>query len=60
MDRKRVASPLFAFAIMVGSLATAAAQDLLKVAVPQRGVWDAGIPELGIARRHLPEAWHQS
>ena len=27
---------------------TAAAQDLLKVAVPQRGVWDAGVPELGM------------
>src|ERR1700716_3332345 len=26
----------------------AAAQELLKVAVPQRGSWDAGIPELGL------------
>ena len=29
-------------------VATAAAQELLKVAVPQRGSWDAGIPELGL------------
>ena len=39
---------LFALAILAGSWATAAAQDLLKVAVPQRGVWDAGVPELGM------------
>ena len=48
MDGKRVAAPLFALAILAGSWATAAAQDLLKVAVPQRGVWDAGVPELGM------------
>jgi len=48
MEGKRVAAPLFALAIMAGSWATAAAQDLLKVAVPQRGVWDAGVPELGM------------
>jgi len=48
MEGKRVAAQLFALAIMAGSWATAAAQDLLKVAVPQRGVWDAGVPELGM------------
>src|SRR5258708_39721228 len=33
---------------MIGVAGTAAhAQDLLKVAVPQRGSWDAGLPELG-------------
>jgi NitT/TauT family transport system substrate-binding protein len=33
---------------MIGGTGTAAhAQDLLKVAVPQRGSWDAGLPELG-------------
>src|SRR4051812_29827213 len=48
MNRNGVASPLLALAILVGSLATAAAQDLLKIAVPQRGAWDAGIPELGM------------
>ena len=48
MDGKRVASSLLALAILAGSWATAAAQDLLKIAVPQRGVWDAGVPELGM------------
>ncbi len=48
MDGKRVAAPLVALAILAGSWATAAAQDLLKIAVPQRGVWDAGVPELGM------------
>src|SRR4029079_16865555 len=48
MDAKRVAAPLFALAILAGSWAAAAAQDLLKIAVPQRGVWDAGVPELGM------------
>ena len=48
MDGKRVASSLLALAFLAGSVATAAAQDLLKIAVPQRGVWDAGVPELGM------------
>src|SRR6188472_3588117 len=48
MHGKRVAAPFFALAILAGLWATAAAQDLLKVAVPQRGVWDAGVPELGM------------
>jgi NitT/TauT family transport system substrate-binding protein len=48
MHGKRVAVPFFALAILAGSWATAAAQDLLKIAVPQRGVWDAGVPELGM------------
>src|SRR5438067_3399501 len=37
---------LCALAMTTGASA-AAAQDLLKVAVPQRGSWDAGLPELG-------------
>jgi NitT/TauT family transport system substrate-binding protein len=48
MNARGIASPLLALAILAGSLATAMAQDKLKVAVPQRGVWDAGIPELGM------------
>lgn len=48
MHGKCVAAPFFALAILAGSWATAAAQDLLKIAVPQRGVWDAGVPELGM------------
>ena len=37
---------LCAFAI-VGTSGPASADDLLKVAVPQRGAWDAGLAELG-------------
>jgi NitT/TauT family transport system substrate-binding protein len=48
MDGKRVASSLLALVILAGSWATAVAQDFLKIAVPQRGVWDAGVPELGM------------
>lgn len=48
MDGKRIASPLLALAILAGSLAAATAQDSFKVAVPQRGVWDAAVPELGM------------
>jgi NitT/TauT family transport system substrate-binding protein len=48
MGRKGIASALLALAILVGAPAPATAQDLLKVAVPQRGVWDAGVPELGM------------
>ncbi len=48
MDGKGAASPLLALAILIGSLATATAQDSFKVAVPQRGVWDAAVPELGM------------
>jgi NitT/TauT family transport system substrate-binding protein len=52
---KGVARIVIAFALAVGALASvhlstvasARAEDVLKVAVPQRGAWDAGIPELG-------------
>ena len=44
---RRFANLLLACALAAGATATAAAEDLLKVAVPQRGAWDAGIPELG-------------
>jgi NitT/TauT family transport system substrate-binding protein len=39
---------LLAVAIFTGVAAKAAAQETLKVAVPQRGSWDAGVPELGM------------
>src|SRR5271154_2799276 len=32
---------------LAGTLRNAAAEDTLKVAIPQRGAWDAGIAELG-------------
>ena len=41
-----LAAPLVALALM-GAPSGASAQDALKVAVPQRGAWDAGIAELG-------------
>jgi len=44
---RRVVNLALAGALLVGSVMAAAAEDLLKVAVPQRGAWDAGIPELG-------------
>jgi NitT/TauT family transport system substrate-binding protein len=44
---KRMFQILLAFGLLGAGVATAAAQELLKVAVPQRGSWDAGVPELG-------------
>src|SRR5712671_7502306 len=44
---KRLAQILLTCALAAGATATAAAEDVLKLAVPQRGAWDAGIPELG-------------
>jgi NitT/TauT family transport system substrate-binding protein len=38
---------LVALALVSGGDGTATAQETLKVAVPQRGAWDAGIAELG-------------
>ena len=39
---------LFAgLAMLLGAAVGAAADDALKVAVPQRGAWDAGLTELG-------------
>ena len=38
---------ILALSLLAGSVITATAQDVLKVAVPQRGSWDAGVPELG-------------
>ena len=33
---------------LLGAIGSAAAEDTLKVAVPQKGAWDAGISELGL------------
>src|SRR5690242_18714695 len=44
---KRLIEIVLAATLLAGAVAAAAAEDLLKVAVPQRGSWDAGIPELG-------------
>jgi len=44
--RRLVVVVLCIFAL-AGTIRNAAAEDTLKVAVPQKGAWDAGIPELG-------------
>src|SRR6266851_4594498 len=47
---------LCTLAMIAGASTSAHSQDVLKVAVPQRGSWDAGLPELGkrdgIFKRH--------
>ena len=45
--KKWTAWALAALAITAGHAGTARAQEVMKVAVPQRGAWDAGIAELG-------------
>ena len=45
---RRLFQILLGLSLLGPAVATAAAQELLKVAVPQRGSWDAGIPELGL------------
>ena len=49
-------SALCTVAMIAGVTKSAHSQDVLKVAVPQRGSWDAGLPELGkrgnIFRKH--------
>src|SRR5262245_54417831 len=42
-----LAPALMALAVVSGNFGEARAQDALKVAVPQRGAWDAGLAELG-------------
>ena len=43
----RMAPLLLAGALLAGALASAQAEDVLKIAVPQRGAWDTGILEIG-------------
>jgi NitT/TauT family transport system substrate-binding protein len=44
---RRVWQSLTLLWLSANVITTAAAEDVLKIAVPQRGSWDAGIPELG-------------
>src|SRR5882757_10291365 len=44
----RFVTTLCAAVVMAGTGAGARAQDKLKVAIPQRGAWDAGVAELGL------------
>ena len=44
---RRLVIPVIAVLSVVATIRFAAADDTLKVAVPQKGAWDAGIAELG-------------
>src|SRR3989449_11125554 len=44
---RRFGIALFAFAMIAGAIGSAWSQETLKVAIPQRGAWDAGVAELG-------------
>src|SRR5882757_6422032 len=44
----RFVTTLCAAVVIAGTGAGARAQDKLKVAIPQRGAWDAGVAELGL------------
>src|SRR4249920_1965248 len=46
-NMKRASALLIGLAALFCTATDAAAQDKLKVAVPQRGAWDAGLTELG-------------
>ena len=47
MTRERFIAALCALVLIAGTSPRAWSQDTLKVAVPQRGAWDAGLAELG-------------
>jgi len=47
MPRTTFITTLAALAIMAGAGRVAWSQETLKVAIPQRGAWDAGVAELG-------------
>ena len=47
MTRARLLATLAALAIVAGAPRGAYSQETLKVALPQRGAWDAGVAELG-------------
>ena len=47
MTRTTFITTLAVLAIMAGSGRVACSQETLKVAIPQRGAWDAGVAELG-------------
>jgi NitT/TauT family transport system substrate-binding protein len=45
---RRCTTVLCALAMIAGAGASARSEDTLKVAIPQRGAWDAGVAELGL------------
>ena len=44
---RRLAVAVLSIFALAGAIRNAAAEDTLKVAIPQKGAWDAGIAELG-------------
>ena len=48
MSRPRFITALCAFALIAAMSQAARSQQTLKVAIPQRGAWDAGIADLGV------------
>jgi len=44
---RRLAIFILSIFALAGTIRNAAAEDTLKVAIPQRGAWDAGVAELG-------------
>src|SRR6202161_1302988 len=44
---RRLAVAVLSICALAGAILNAAAEDTLKVAIPQKGAWDAGIAELG-------------
>ena len=56
MRRATFITALCALAMIAGASHGARSQETLKVAVPQRGAWDAGLDRARQARRHLQEA----
>ena len=47
MTKTSLMTALCALTLVGSAAAPALAEDLLKVAIPQRGAWDAGVAELG-------------
>ena len=47
MTRAKFITAICALAMVAGASSGARAQDTLKVAIPQRGAWDAGVADLG-------------
>ena len=47
MTRAKLIAALCTFVLAAGAGSDAWSQETLKVAIPQRGAWDAGVAELG-------------
>ena len=45
---RSLSTALCALALIAGATAAARGEETLRVAIPQRGAWDAGVAELGM------------